>query len=365
VTTVPYDHRVGPTAVDLFAGAGGATQGLRQAGVNVAAAVESESRAAASYRLNHPTVLLKEQDIRSIDAVRLRRELRLRPGQLDLLKACPPCQGFSTLARGDIDETRNDLVLDVMRFVIAFRPKVVALENVPGLRRDPRLTMLCDSLRDALGYRFRSYLVDASALGVPQRRKRLIVLGVSRRLRCAPPEDLLDLLPASFSRDVVTVDEAFAALARTAVESDPLDRYRQLTPTVQKRVAAVPRNGTRFDLPDELVLPCHRKLGIRTRTATTSYGRMRLDAPSPTMTTRCTTPACGRFIHPTENRGITLREAATLQSFPVGYMFSGDYGSIERQIGNAVPVRLAEAIGLIMRRLCRLGPPSDSGMHNS
>jgi DNA (cytosine-5)-methyltransferase 1 len=353
---------VAPTAVDLFAGAGGATQGLRQAGVDVVAAVESESQAATSYRLNHPAVLLKEQDIRSVDAVRLRRELRLRPGALDLLKACPPCQGFSTLASGDIDETRNDLVLDAMRFVIAFRPKVVVLENVPGLRRDPRLTLFCDSLREAHGYRFRSYLVDASALGVPQRRKRLIVLGVSPKLRRALPDDLVDLLPATFSRKMVTVDQAFAALARTAVDSDPLDRHRQLTPTVQKRVAAVPRNGTRFDLPDEYVLSCHRKIR---RNATGPYGRLRLDAPAPTMTTRCTTPACGRFIHPIENRGITLREAATLQTFPVGYTFSGGYDSIERQIGNAVPVRLAEAIGLITRRLCGLGPPSDLGMHNS
>jgi DNA (cytosine-5)-methyltransferase 1 len=348
---------VPPTAVDLFAGAGGATQGLRQADVNVVAAVESEGRAAASYRLNHPAVLLKEQDIRSIDAARLRRELRLRPGQLDLLKACPPCQGFSTLASGDVDEARNDLVLDVMRFVIAFRPKVVVLENVPGLRRDSRLTTFCESLSDALGYSFRSYLVDASALGVPQRRKRLIVLGVSRRIRRRLPDDLLDLLPPGFCRDEVTVDEAFATLARTAIEPDPLDRYRQLTPIVQKRVAAIPKDGTRFDLPDELVLSCHRKLG--TRNAGASYGRMRLDAPAPTMTTRCTTPACGRFIHPTENRGITLREAATLQTFPVGYMFSGTYESIERQIGNAVPARLAEAIGLITRRLCGARQPPD------
>jgi DNA (cytosine-5)-methyltransferase 1 len=164
------------------------------------------------------------------------------------------------------------------------------------------------------------------------------VIGVSRRVRRTLPDDLVELLPAGFHRDLVTVGQAFAALEEFKASSDPLNRHRQLTGPVEARVAAVPVNGTRFDLPEELVLNCHKKLkGNHARNATASYGRLRLNAPAPTMTTRCTTPACGSFIHPTENRGITLREAAVLQTFPADYRFCGGYDSIERQIGNAVP----------------------------
>jgi DNA (cytosine-5)-methyltransferase 1 len=340
------------TAVDLFAGAGGATEGLRRAGFDVLAAIENDDKACRSYRVNHPEVLLKEQDIREVDAASLRRELRLRPGSLGVLKACPPCQGFSTLAKGIVDEARNDLVLDVVRFAIEFRPRVILVENVTGLRHDERLSRFCDMLSDV--YRFKRYTIDASSLGVPQRRKRLIVLGVSGRVRRQLPNDLMDLLSEGFRRDMVTVGEAFAELALSTYSNDPLNRHRQLTEAVWNRIAAIPINGTRFDLPEELTLECHKKLrqnGIRDATA--SYGRLRLSAPAPTMTTRCTTPACGSFIHPTENRGISLREAATLQTFPIAYRFCGGYDSIERQIGNAVPVRMATAIGLIAKQLCR------------
>lgn len=137
--------------------------------------------------------------------------------------------------------------------------------------------------------------------------------------------------------------------------SDPLDAHRKPTGQVLERIKAVPVNGTRFDLPPELQLACHKKLagGKERRSASTAYGRLRLDEPAPTMTTRCTTPACGRFIHPTEHRGITLREAAILQTFPVTYQFSGHYGAIERQIGNAVPVQMAKALGFVVASVLR------------
>jgi DNA (cytosine-5)-methyltransferase 1 len=353
IAVVFYDDLVTVTAVDLFAGAGGATEGLRQAGLDVLAAVENEHQAANSYRVNHPKVILKEQDIRKVDAVSLRRELGLRPGSLGVLKACPPCQGFSSLAKGEIDEDRNDLVLDITRFAIAFRPRVIILENVPGLRRDLRMSDFCEIL-SSHGYRFARYIVDAASFGVPQRRKRLIVIGVFRKIRHSLPDDLTDLLPEDFQRGVITVGEAFAALELCLCDDDPLNRPRRMADSVKARIEAIPINGTRFDLPDELALECHKKLrNSRERSATASYGRLRLDKPAPTMTTRCTTPACGSFVHPTENRGITLREAATLQTFPANYRFCGGYDSIERQIGNAVPVRMAKAIGLAAKKLYR------------
>lgn len=269
---------------------------------------------------------------------------KLRRGSLSLLKACPPCQGFSTLANGKPDESRNDLVLDIVRFIDAIAPRVVLLENVPGLRHDRRLTLLFNAADD-LGYRFCQYLVDAREFGVPQRRKRLIVLGLSKSVRRRLPTMMTELLPAEFDLTQRTVGDAFKELRKARRTGDPLDRYRHSGPEVVERIMAIPVGGSRYDLPDRLQLECHKRLKVRRATA--PYGRLRLDEPAPTLTTRCTTPACGTFVHPLEHRGISLREAAALQTFPPDYLFEGNYGAIERQIGNAVPVRMAYAFGLV------------------
>jgi DNA (cytosine-5)-methyltransferase 1 len=350
--------------VDLYAGAGGATLGLRRAGFRMLAAVENDPLAAASLALNHRGIVLAQQDIRDVHPRSLRRFLGLARGELDLLKACPPCQGFSSLANGTPDEARNDLVLDVATFAEEFLPKAVLVENVPGLRHDQRFASLLDRLSDS-GYRTESYLVDAANFGVPQRRKRLIAIALSSAVGAELPERLEDLLPHSFDLPTQTAGDALARLAAEIQPGDTLDRHRNHSALVAARIAAVPINGTRFDIPEEHQLPCHRRLdreGVPLRVATASYGRVRSDQPSPTMTTRCTTPACGSFIHPTDDRGLTLREAASFQTFPANYRFAGGYDAIERQIGNAVPVRLAEALGLVVRRLLRRGHRSRGAM---
>lgn len=340
-----------PTAVDLFAGAGGATAGLSQAGFEVLGAVENDLLAAASYEVNHHDVVLAARDIRQVDQHNLRRLLGLARGELDLLKACPPCQGFSSLASGEVDGDRNDLVLDVARFVTEFRPRTLLLENVPGLARDSRLTALTEALTQHMGYRFRTYLVQAADFGVPQRRRRLILLGAAPGLP-NPPARLEDALPAGFDRTPRTAGQALDELARVLPPGDPLDRARTSSAAVRARIEEIPINGTRFDLPEAHQLACHQALGRSgRRVATASYGRVRRDRPAPTMTTRCTTPSCGAFVHPEEHRGLTLREAAALQTFPPTYHFAGGYDSVERQIGNAVPVRLAHALGLAARSL--------------
>jgi DNA (cytosine-5)-methyltransferase 1 len=338
------------TCIDLFAGAGGATEGLRAAGFAVIGAVENDAAAAASYRLNHPVTRLWEQDIRTLAASQLRRELGLEPGELTLLKACPPCQGFSSLARGEDtpnNSERNDLVLDVIRFVRALRPAAVLLENVPGLERDARFARIKAALT-SLGYSFVSFKLDAALVGVPQRRRRLIMVAVRGR-RGRLPGTLPELLGGWFASAPKTAREALDELRQLVESDDALDKHRVHSPKVVARIAAVPVGGNRFDLPSEHQLACH--VNLKRRNATASYGRVRLDAPAPTMTTRCVTPACGSFIHPTEHRGLTLREAATFQTFPPAYQFVGDFGSIERQIGNAVPVRMAQALGAAVIRI--------------
>lgn len=341
------------TAIDLFAGAGGATQGLRDAGFDVVAAVENDAEAAATWRLNHPGFML-EQDVRLVSAGQLRTAGGLASEQrLDLLKACPPCQGFSTLRGGKPpDKARNDLVLDTLRLVGGLLPRAVLLENVPGLRRDDRFATLLAGMRD-LGYGLSNYLAEASELGVPQRRRRLVVVavhGVS-----AVPDTLEELVPARFRRPASTAGGALATLAAARPSEDPAHVWRRSSPVVAERIRAVPVGGNRFDLPEHLQLACHGRLktknGAVNRSATGSYGRVRANEPAPTMTTRCTTPACGAFIHPTEDRGLSLREAATLQTFPADYRWHGGYDSVERQIGNAVPVWMAQALGEAVSRL--------------
>lgn len=326
----------GLTAIDLFAGAGGATQGLRDAGVNVLAAVEIDGDAAETYSRNHRDVKLVVKDIKRVSATSLRRDLGLDVGELSILKACPPCQGFSTLSGGRIsmDDVRNSLILQVRKFVSKFQPSYVIIENVPGLRKDPRLSAFVAFLR-AKKYAVSTYVVDAKDFGVPQRRKRFIVLGSRIGAEVLPPS-----LPCKKFKQR-SVRDAFFGLENLCGAADPLSVARKQSEIVAQRIRAIPVGGNRYDLPVSLQLPCHRRMeATGMRGATASYGRLKWDEPAVTMTTRCTTVACGTFIHPSENRAITLREAATLQGFPPSYEFHGSYSSIERQIGNAVPCGL-------------------------
>lgn len=332
------------TAVDLFAGAGGTTEGLKNAGFTILAAIENDPDAVATYRVNHSEVEVLDRDIRRVQAPALAR--RLRHERVGLLTACPPCQGFSTLGAGDTHDPRNELVMTVARFALNLRPWAILLENVPGLAPDNRLRALLDTFD---GYVVRTYLVDAVDFGVPQHRKRIIVLAVDKSLGVTPPSNLAELLPDEFDTTHRTSWSALAAAADLTEDIDAVHRARRSSPIVLRRIKSAPQGGGRADLPPELQLACHGRLNRSD--ATSIYGRIDPDAPSPTMTTRCTTPSCGRFIHPYQDRGLTLREAALLQSFPLTYQFKGSHQSIERQIGNAVPVRLATALGRIVQKL--------------
>lgn len=335
------------TAVDLYSGAGGTTQGLRDAGFEVLAAIESDPAAAETYAANHPNTLLYERDIRHVQAPALARRFGCAEQPLDLLTACPPCQPFSTLGSGDASDPRNALVSSIARFVDHLQPRAVMLENVPGLRSEPRFRALLAGLK--VDYDLATYTVQATDFGVPQRRRRVIVLAFVKSLGVSLPEDLLAALPDDFDAAPRVVTDALALLDGVDCAADPAHRSRSSRPITMRRIRAVKQGEGRLALPEELRLDCHAKLGGAN--ATSIYGRIDPAKPAPTMTTRCTTPSCGRFVHPTEDRGLTLREAALLQTFPVNYSFEGAYGAIERQIGNAVPVRLAEGLGLIVSGL--------------
>jgi DNA (cytosine-5)-methyltransferase 1 len=333
----------GPSAVDLFSGCGGLTLGLKQAGFRVVAAVEVDSLAAETYRVNHPEVLLYEQDIRGVSPARLCTDLGIRKGDLDLLVGCPPCQGFSAIrtlnGSHTIQDPRNDLLFELLRFVKALEPKAVMLENVPALAADARFRAYCKHLAD-LGYRDHHCVLDASDYGVPQRRRRLVSVAARHALMEFRP-------PTVRGR---TVRDAIGRLPSPGESDDPLhDMAENRTARVRRLIELIPRDGgSRADLPRRQWLRCHRKCdGFGD-----VYGRMAWDDVAPTITGGCINPSKGRFLHPEQDRAITLREAALLQSFPRDYLVSlreGRYRAASL-IGNALPPTFVCAVSRALRR---------------
>jgi DNA (cytosine-5)-methyltransferase 1 len=320
-----------PTALDLFSGCGGLTLGLKQAGFDVVGAIEIDDLAARTYAANHPDVLLSKSDIRNVSARALMKKLRLRRGQLDLLAGCPPCQGFSALrtqngAKRNRD-ARNDLVQEMLRFARSFRPKAIMMENVPNLVRHKPFRILCDGLQK-LGYKVDFEIKDAARYGVPQRRKRLILLA-SR---------LNSIKFAAEARRLRTVRNAIGDLPEPNKSRDTLHKLQsdRRSPRIEKLIQDIPKDGgSRSDLPRSRQLECHK----RTNGFKDIYGRMAWDDVAPTITSGCFNPSKGRFLHPTKNRVITMREAALLQGFPSRYKFDASAGktAIALMIGNALP----------------------------
>lgn len=334
------------TAIDLFAGAGGLSTGLVAAGYRVVGAVELDPVAASTFRMNHPRAELFIEDIRKLTGPTLLSHCGLKRGELGLLTGCPPCQGFSTLrtrrrTQSD-DSERNDLIFEVLRLVRSIRPWAVLVENVPGLSLDTRFEKFLMGLRTS-GYEPTSAVLDAQLFGVPQRRKRLVI-AATRRGKLP-----MDLLAATGEQS--TVRMALQGLEKAGQSGDPLhDMPERRSERILRRIRLTPKDGgSRTDLPSDVSeLACH----MRNKGYYDVYGRMAWNKVAPTITSGCTNPSKGRFIHPEEDRAITLREAALLQSFPASYQFDLSRGkeSVARQIGNAFPPKLIEPIA---RRLLR------------
>ena len=331
------------TAIDLFCGAGGLSQGLKAAGFTVVAAVELDSIACEAYKLNHPRVQVVQRDIRRVTGPSLLRTSSLEKGELDLLAACPPCQGFSTMrsknGRKRIRDSKNDLLFDVLRLTRSMRPRSLMLENVPGLAKSSKFRTLLRELH-SLGYRSTWSVLNTKHYGVPQSRRRLILMAC---IGDAPQF-------ADGATRLRTVRDAIGHLPHPRRSRDPLHNYKQTrTITVSKRIAAIPKNGgSRSSLRGRLGLECHKG----TDGFHDVYGRMHWNSPSPTITGGCINPSKGRFVHPSQNRAITIREAALLQTFPRGYRLPIDRGrfAMALLVGNALP---PEFIRRHARRLLR------------
>lgn len=308
------------------------TEGLKQAGFQVLWGNDVAAHPLMAYRANHPEVLVEEKDIRQIECKKLMTKLGLKKGGLDLLAGCPPCQGFSSIrtnnGRYSIPDERNDLINDYLRFVEAFRPKVVMLENVPGLKDDSRFVNFAATMTD-LGYQGEWKILNVADYGVPQRRRRLIYVAAYKKSIGISEKKL----------EYRTVRDTIGALPVAGRSGDFMHDFpEKRTKKIQEMITLIPKDGgSRSQLPKEYVLPCHKRNPEGFRDV---YGRMAWDKPSPTITGGCASPSKGRFLHPEEDRCVTLREASLLQGFPRNYIFPKELSKdrLALMVGNALPV---------------------------
>jgi len=331
-----------PTFIDLFAGAGGLSIGLEKAGFQLVAATDWDHYSCETLRTNHPSVVIKEGDINNINLGKFSAEL----GQveIDLIAGGPPCQGFSQLGKRQKDDPRNQLWRQYMRVVAHFRPKVFLMENVPQLLASDEYIEI-KKIANELGYTVRERVLHAVDYGAPQKRKRAIIIGSRigtpehpEPTHCDPRK--LSLLNQSL-KTWRTVRDAIGDLPPKP-SGENWHVGRNPTEKSLRRYKSIPPGGNRFDLPENLMPDCWK----RKKTGSTDvFGRIEWDKPSLTIRTEFFKPEKGRYLHPSEHRPITIREAARLQTFPDTYVIVGSNVQAAKQVGNAVPSELGRAVG--------------------
>jgi DNA (cytosine-5)-methyltransferase 1 len=339
-----------PVAVDIFSGAGGLTLGLKRAGFRVAAAVEIEEHAFTTYKTNHPDVAALKQDVSTIEGSYLRK---MAGGNIDLLAGCPPCQGFSSLTNTSTKrDPRNKLVLEMARLVKETKPRAVMMENVPGLAdRGKRLFNKLLKTLDELGYNYTWDVLQVADYGVPQNRRRLVLLagkGVTLTMP-APTHSRTGAngLPKwKTLRQTIHGMGAPTILDETHKAGGPQQFnwhvVRRLTPANIARLRNTKAGVTRSELPTHLRPDCHKSID---KGYGNVYGRMSWKQLPVTMTGGCTTLSKGRFGHPSALRTISVREAARIQTFPDDYIFDCEYMEyVCGMIGNALPCDFAEIL---------------------
>jgi DNA (cytosine-5)-methyltransferase 1 len=374
------------STIDLFCGAGGLTQGFKQAGFNCAFANDFMPEAIETFALNHPGILAECGPIENIDALEIRKKLGLLPSELDVLVGGPPCQGFSINAPSRfLADPRNSMFKHYARFVEEFEPKTIVFENVPGLLSmdDGAVFRQIMQVFSSLGYDLSVRILYGPHYGIPQERWRLILLG-SRLGQIEHPLPThyakgranfrggasLTFSLSDFEQErlspVVTVGDAIRDLPRLEMGEgaeevgythDASSTYARrlrnplgvtfnhyaakLSKQNIERMKHVPPGGSWRDIPFDL-LPKGMQ-SARKSDHTKRYGRLDFGGLSGTVLTKCD-PHWGTVFLPDQDRTLTVREAARLQSFPDSYRFAGARVSQYVQVGNAVPVLMAEAI---------------------
>lgn len=343
--------------IDLFAGAGGLTLAAQRQGMHVLAAVEHDKWSCRTYLRNFIgngsesiSPALYESDLTSLDARNMLSHLELNRGQLDILMGGPPCQGFSThrIKGAGISDPRNELLLRYILFVEILQPKAFLVENVPGLLW-PRHREYLENFKRLVGsagyHLYGPQSLNARDYGVPQNRVRVFMIGIRKDIEnvfCWPR-------PTHFApNSSEVVNKGYSPWRNAEVvfkkplkptTKDPNAVHMNHTEHMIKRFEATPKNGgSRKD--SGFTLRCHKEHNGHKDV----YGRIDPKRPGPTMTTACINPSKGRFVHPTENHGITVRHAARFQAFPDEFVFEGGLIAAGRQVGNAVPINVGEVL---------------------
>lgn len=328
---------------DFFSGCGGTSCGFQQAGMDVVMGLDIDADAAQTYRANFPRAQFLEFDIRALSTDVLAPLMADRSVPI-LFCGCAPCQPFSKQNLQKVtDDPRRGLLTEFGRFVQAWLPDYIFVENVPGMQRikgDDGPLHNFKELLAKLGYNFEVGVLPALWFGVPQTRERLVLLA-SRLNEIKFPEPTHGLNKVAFS----TVKDWIGNLPQIGAgetHADDADHQAAaLTGVNLERIALTPEGGGRDSWPKKLWLDCHRDH----KGHTDVYGRLAWNKPAAGLTTRCISYSNGRFGHPEQNRAISVREAACLQTFPRSYAFKGNLNSRARQIGNAVPPLMAQRFG--------------------
>jgi DNA (cytosine-5)-methyltransferase 1 len=344
-------------AVDLFCGAGGLTYGLRQSGIEVAAGIDIDSAAEYAYMKNNPGAKFLCWDVARKNHPSIAK--LFDTGKVRLLAGCAPCQPFSRLTNGRREHQAWDLLDNFGRFIVGILPELVTMENVPELAdRGSEVFERFVKTLERHDYQVDWKLVRCTEYGIPQARQRLVLLA-SRLGPIVIPKGRYRY-PSQWKTVRLTIGDLPPLASGEEDPNDALHVAAQLSPMNLKRIRATRQDGgTRRDWPDDLVLDCHRKESGKSYGSI--YARMWWDKPSPTMTTLCTGIGNGRFGHPEQDRAITLREAALFQSFPRNYEFwprkqKLNRSAVGRMIGNAVPPKLARALGeVLLKHVSRHG----------
>jgi DNA (cytosine-5)-methyltransferase 1 len=388
-------------SIDLFAGAGGLSEGLREAGFTSLYANEISLRYAQTYAVNHPGTQVDSRDIRRVDARKIRNLLGLKRGELDLVAGGPPCQGFSINApKRSTEDLRNHLFREYLRFVTEFEPQAVMIENVPGMvsfEGGATLDAILESLKQ-LGYEADVRILYAPHYGIPQTRWRTIILGnrigvdpmtlFPEPLRNAPVRvnftsqfagknlvnlprslelpshvtvrDAIDDLPVLHNGELGQLvkayqkpaDNPYQQLMRVGSSGVTCHEAARLSNINLERMSHIPPGGNWTDIPDAL-LPRGMRMARRSD-HTKRYGRVAPDGLASTILTKCD-PHWGAYFHYDQDRAFTVREAARIQSFPDTYVFCGSRVEQYEQVGNAVPPLLGAAVGRAIAQLLGTG----------
>lgn len=328
-------------AVDFFSGCGGTSLGLQQAGITPVLGIDIDRDACLTYKHNLPNATVICKDIRDIKVSDI--SCFIDNNNPLLFSGCAPCQPFSKQNKNQSSQDfRANLLNEFYRFVMHWMPDYILIENVPGMQKgaihNEIFTGFVKNI-ELLGYYPRFKILPALNYGVPQSRKRLVLVATkTNNYELPAPTHGEGLKPISVVRDWIY---NLPDLSNGATDpNDPDHQAAKLTPINLERIALTPEGKGRECWPERLQLNCHKGYSGHTDV----YGRMSWDKPASALTTRCISYSNGRYGHPEQNRAISVREAACLQTFPRTYKFFGNKQSKAKQIGNAVPPLMSYAI---------------------